>query len=242
MRDVDETLGLLRQAAKLGFRNVNIPAFPQSRDGISSHAAIKGVNQAQGVALTGDVGGPRSYIDPEFDLLWETITELDMTITMHLGGRVPRFGDKKHFLPDLVMSKLAMAEPVAILLFGGVFQRFPKLRLGIIESGVGWLSWMAEYMDRTWERQRFWVESPLTELPSFYMDRNVYASFIHDREGILSRGRPGGRNIMWSSDYPHSETTFPHSHKVIARDFAGIPEADVREIVGERARRLFQVG
>ena len=47
---------------------------------------------------------------------------------------------------------------------------------------------------------------------------------------------------MWSSDYPHSETTFPNSHAVIARDFAGVPEADVRDIVCERARKLYNVG
>ena len=108
---------------------------------------------AQALGLTGNADGDRSYIDPEFDRLWQTVTDLDMTLTMHLGGRIPRFGDKRHFLPDLVMSKTAMAEPVAILTYGCIFQRFPKLRLAIVESGVGWMAWMAEYMDRTWERQ-----------------------------------------------------------------------------------------
>jgi len=120
-------------------------------------------------------------------------------------------------------------------------QHFEHLDLVIVESGVGWMSWMAEYMDRTWERQRYWVESKLTEPPSFYLDRNVYASFIHDRVGILNRNLPGGRNIMWSSDYPHSETSFPNSLKVIERDFEGIPENDIREIVCERARRVYHV-
>lgn len=101
------------------------------------------------------------------------------------------------------------------------------------------MSWMAEYMDRTWERQRFWTENKLEEKPSFFMDRNVYGSFIHDRVGILNRNLPGGRNIMWSSDYPHSETTFPHSLEVIERDFAGIPEEDINDIVCNRAARLF---
>jgi predicted TIM-barrel fold metal-dependent hydrolase len=164
-----------------------------------------------------------------------------MTVTIHLGGRIPRFGEKQHFLPDMVMSKLAMAEPIAIAIFSGLFQRFPKLRFASVESGVGWFAWMAEYMDRTWEKQRYWTESTLTEKPSFYMDRNVYGSFINDRLGVLCRNEPGGRNIMWSSDYPHSETSFPRSHDVIARDFVGIPEAEVHEIVCERARRLYSV-
>lgn len=242
MRDVDETITMLKQLAKMGFKTVNIPAFPQSKDGISSSAGVAMIKAGQGSALTGDPGGGRSYIDPEFDRLWEVVSDLDITLTMHLGGRIPRFGDTKHFLPDLVMSKTAMAEPVAILIYGAIFQRFPKLRLAIVESGVGWMSWMAEYMDRTWERQRYWVKSPLEEKPSYFMDRNVYASFIHDRVGILNRDLPGGKNIMWSSDYPHSETTFPHSLKVIARDFDGIPDADIDEIVCKRAERLYGLG
>lgn len=241
MRDIDETLRLLRQAAKLGHRSVNIPAFPQSADGISTSARVKAIRSGQGAALTGDPTGQRSYAEPEFDRLWQEISDLDMTVTIHLGGRIPRFGEKKHFLPDMVMSKLAMAEPIAILIFNGVFQRFPKLRFVTVESGVGWFSFMAEYMDRTWEKQRYWTDSALTDKPSFFMDRNVYGSFINDRMGILLRNEAGGRNIMWSSDYPHSETSFPHSHDVIARDFEGVPDADINEIVYARARRLYSV-
>ena len=239
MRDVDETIAMLKSLAALGFRTVNIPAFPQAKDGVSTSAKVKAIAAGQGAALTGDPSGTRSYRDPEFDRLWAAVTELDLTLTMHLGGRIPRFGDKEHFLPDLVMSKTAMAEPVAIMIYSGIFQRFPTLRLAIVESGVGWMSWMAEYMDRTWEKQRFWTDSVLTDKPSFFMDRNVYGSFIHDRVGILNRDLPGGRNIMWSSDYPHSETTFPHSQDVIARDFDGIPDADIDEIVCKRAERLY---
>jgi predicted TIM-barrel fold metal-dependent hydrolase len=241
MRDLNETLGLLRNAAALGLRSVNIPAFPQSADGITTSARVKAINSAQGAALTGDPTGGRSYAAPEYDRLWAELCDLDITVTMHLGGRIPRFGEKQHFLADMVMSKLCMAEPVAIAIFSGIFQRFPKLRLVIAESGVGWMAWMAEYMDRTWEKQRYWTESPLQERPSFYMDQNVYGSFINDRLGVLNRHQPGGRNIMWSSDYPHSETSFPRSHEIIARDFAGIPEADINEIVCERARRLYAV-
>jgi predicted TIM-barrel fold metal-dependent hydrolase len=236
-----ETVGMLKKLAAIGFRSVNIPAFPQARDGVSTSAKVAAVSSSQAAALTGDPSAGRCYSDPEWDVLWATLQDLDITATMHLGGRMTRFGEKKHFLPDLVMSKLAMAEPVGILLYNGVFQKYPNLRLVMVESGVGWMSWMGEYMDRTWEKQRFWTESPLREKPSFFLDQNVYGSFIHDRIGILNRNQPGGRNIMWSSDYPHSETTFPKSHEVIARDFDGIPEADVREIICDRARRVYSV-
>ncbi len=242
MRDVDETLRLLREAVKLGFRSINIPAFPQSSDGVSTSARVAAIAAGQGAALTGNPSTNRSYAEPEFDRLWAEIAGHDLTVTIHLGGRVPRFGEKKHFLPDMSMSKLAMAEPINILIYGGVFQRYPKLRFVSVESGVGWFAWMAEYMDRVWEKQRYWTESPLTQPPSFYMDQNIYGSFINDRIGVMCRNEPGGKNIMWSSDYPHSETSFPHSRDVILRDFVGVPDADVAEIVAGRARRVYGVG
>lgn len=241
MRDIDETIGHIERLAKMGFRTINLPAFPQNADAWNTSSNVANMKAGQVSALTGDPKGALQYYQPEFDRLWATIQDLDLSITMHLGGRVPRFGDKLHFLPDMPMSKLAMAEPIGMFIFHGIFQRFPKLRLGTIESGVGWMAWFTEYVTRTWEKQRYWVESPLTESPAFYMDRNVYGSFIQDRTGVLCRGLPGGRNIMWSSDYPHSETTFPRSRAIIQRDFAGIPEADTRDIICNTARKFFRL-
>jgi predicted TIM-barrel fold metal-dependent hydrolase len=238
----EETVRMIKDLAKMGFRSVNIPAFPQAADGVSTSAKVAAVTSGQAAALTGDPGGGRSYGDDEWKVMWATLQDLDMTVTMHLGGRVPRFGDKRHFLADMPMSKIAMMEPISIMVFHCILQDFPKLRFVTVESGVGWMAWLAEYMDRTWEKQRYWTESKLVERPSFYMDRNVYGSFINDRLGVLNRHMPGGHNIMWSSDYPHSETTFPRSKEIIARDFEGVPEADIQEIICERARRVYSVG
>jgi predicted TIM-barrel fold metal-dependent hydrolase len=239
MRDVDETIAIIRMLAKMGFRAINIPAFPQNPDGWSTSSGVKAIKAGQGSALTGDPQGALQYWQPEFDRLWATICELGLVTTFHLGARVPRFGEKQFFLPDMPMSKLSMAEPIAILIFNGIFQRFPDLKVASIESGVGWFAFFAEYCDRTWEKQRFWTESPLTEKPSFYMDRQVYGSFIQDRAGVLMRDLPGAGNIMWSSDYPHSETTFPISRNIIARDFEGVPLAATQDITANIARSLY---
>ena len=241
MRDIDETIGHVRQLAEMGFRAINLPAFPQNADAWKTTSSIKGMKEGQIAALTGDPRGEQQYYQAEFDRLWEVISDCDMAITMHLGGRIPRFGQKQHFLADMPMSKTAMAEPIGIFIYNAIFQRFPNLRLGVIESGVGWMAWYAEYCDRTWEKQRYWTDSPLTEPPSYYMDRNVYGSFIQDRIGILNRNEPGGRNIMWSSDYPHSETTFPRSREVILRDCEGIPDEDAQDIICNTARKFFHL-
>jgi predicted TIM-barrel fold metal-dependent hydrolase len=139
------------------------------------------------------------------------------------------------------MSKFGMAEPLAIMTFGGVFQRFPDLKIVSVESGVGWFAFAANYMDETWHKQRYWTNSQLEHEPSYFWERNVYGSFIHDRVGILTRELPGAGNIMWSSDYPHSETTYPNSLAKIEELFAGVPAEDKRQILGERARKLYNI-
>jgi predicted TIM-barrel fold metal-dependent hydrolase len=244
MRDVDEAVRMLREAAGMGFTTVNIPGFPQSAKTTATvgHTGASTSMGAQASALTGDPWGDRQYNHPDFDPFWKAAVDHNITLTVHLGGRMVRFDQKDKLLSDMLMSKFAMAEPVAIMIFGGVFMRFPKLRFATIESGGGWMAFAANYMDRTWEKQRYWTDSVLVQPPSFYMAQNVYTSFIHDRVAIENRHLSGAGNIMWSSDYPHSETTYPESHKVIARDFVGVPEDEKHVIVCERARKLFRVG
>ena len=171
------------------------------------------------------------------------LSDYGMVITFHLGARSPRFRDKQHFLPDMPMSKVNMAEPIGIFIFNGIFDRFPELRIGSMESGVGWFAWFSEYCDRTWEKQRYWTESVIDKLPSYFMDQNIWGSFIQDRAGILDaeQGLPGTRNFMWSSDYPHSETTFPNSHAIIKRDFAGVAKDKVQDIICNNAKRMLRL-
>ncbi len=235
MQDVDQSIAMLKEAAKRGLNAVNIPAFPQSMGGV-----MRGSFAAQALALTGDPDGPRQYDDPEFDPFWKAAVDHNMGITIHLGARMARPGVQR-FLPNLVMSKVCMAEPIAIMIFGGVFDRFPDLRFASIESGVGWFAWMAEYMDGIWHNQRHWTNSKLDHLPSYYMDHNIYGSFIRDPIGIDNRHKTGGKNIMWSTDYPHSETTWPSSMTIMEEHFAGLSDEERRPIVCDNARKFYAI-
>jgi predicted TIM-barrel fold metal-dependent hydrolase len=233
MQDIDQSVAMLKDAAKRGLHGVNIPAFPQSKKGLAG-----GGFAAQVLALTGDPDGELQYNDPAFDKFWKAAVDHNMAITIHLGARIARPG-MKMFLPNLVMSKVSMAEPIAILIFGGVFDRFPELRFGSIESGVGWFAWMAKYMDDIYDNQRHWLEVELKHQPSHYMDKNIYGSFIRDPLGIANRNKKGGRNIMWSTDYPHSETTWPASMDLIEKHFAGLSDEERRPVVSDNARRFY---
>lgn len=235
MRDPSIAADMVKRFAKMGLKAVNIPAFPMSP------AASLNAGDAQMKALTGDINSERTYSDPEFDIFWKTCCDLNMPVTIHLGGRAVRFTQPKFFLSDLLMSKFGMGEPIALMIYGGVFDRFPDLKLASIESGVGWFAFAANYMDETWLKQRHWTKSTIKHEPSYYMAQNIYGSFIHDRAGIMMRNFPGAGNIMWSSDYPHSETTYPHSQEVIVKLFEGVPEDDKQMILCGRARKLFNI-
>jgi predicted TIM-barrel fold metal-dependent hydrolase len=233
MQDVDQSIAMLKDAARRGLRAVNIPAFPQSPGGPTG-----GGFAAQLLALSGDPDGERQYDTAEFDPFWKAAVDHDMAVTIHLGARVAR-PSMQRFLPNMVMSKLCMAEPIAIMVFGGVFDRHPDLRFGSIESGVGWFPWLAQYMDGIWENQKHWTKVDIQHRPSFYMDRNVYGSFIRDPEGAQRRDKPGCKNIMWSTDYPHSETTWPRSMQVLDEQFSDLSDAERRPIVYDNARRFY---
>lgn len=228
--DVEKAIDELRFAAGRGLRGVVIPPYPPD-EGSTEGGAI----------IPGDPNSERSYGDAEFEPFWQAAVELNMPINIHLGAR--RADLRPHrFLPAMTGSKLALGEVVAVFVFSGVLQRHPGLKLVSVESGVGWFAFCAQYMDHVWDRHRYWTDSPLKERPSFYMDRQVYGTFLDDKVGVQLRNVAGAHNIMWSSDYPHSETTWPNSWKMVEEHFQGVPEDEKQRIICGNVVDLYRLG
>ena len=185
-----------------------------------------------------------SWNDPQWAPLWEALVETGMPAGLHVGfsfGRNMRFQDPAGFMTDLVMTKMEMAEPIAELLFGGVLERYPDLKIISVEAYAGWLAFMAEYVDHAWETHRGWLDLPLTMKPSDYIRRQVYATFIEDPVGVRERHTIGIDNLMWSSDYPHGESTWPKSRDWVEKSLADLPEAEVRKIVCDNVKNLYHL-
>ena len=79
----------------------------------------------------------------------------------------------------------------------------------------------------------------LTLRPSEYFHRQMYCTFIDDSFGVTSRQWIGVDNVMWSSDYPHTASTWPHSRDIIERDFKDVSEVEKRKIVRENVAQLY---
>lgn len=182
--------------------------------------------------------------DEQWSPIWEALVDCGMPAGLHVGfgfARKHRFDGGAAFMTDVMMTKMEMAGPIADLVFGGVLQRYPELRVISVEAYIGWLPFVAEYIDHAYRVHRYWNDLGLAEAPSFYLRRQVYATFIEDPVGLRERHAIGVHNLMWSSDYPHGESTFPHSREFVARAFAEIPRAEAHEIVFENARRLYRL-
>jgi predicted TIM-barrel fold metal-dependent hydrolase len=180
--------------------------------------------------------------DREWGPVFEALVETAMPAGLHVGfgfARRHRFDGGPAFMTDVMMSKMEMAGPLADLVFGGVLARHPELRVVSVEAYVGWLPFVTEYMDHAYRVHRWWNDLGLAEPPSHYLRRQVYATFIEDPVGVRERHTLGVDNLMWSSDYPHGESTFPESRAFVARAFAEVPPEETRKLVCEYARRLY---
>jgi predicted TIM-barrel fold metal-dependent hydrolase len=216
--NVEEGVREAQRVAKLGMHGVLVSSFPKA--------------------------GPLS--SEVFDPLWAAAQDLGLPVHLHLAvgdtrGQV--FHQERNvrgLLPgQILINSIGNMEALARILFGGVGELFPKLKIVSVEGNIGWIPYFLERADRIYQRHRFWSRLELPMPPSEYFHRQVYATFIEDKAGIRLRDLIGVDNLMWSSDYPHTDTTWPHSLKYIEDTMAGVPEDEKRKIIGGNAARLY---
>ena len=189
----------------------------------------------------------RPYSRPDYEPLWATLQDIGMPVSIHIGTTGEPIYDRFLKLgigPGVVDAKILTGmRAVTELIWAGVPQRYPHLRFIIAEGGIGWIPTLLTFMDHWWTDHHRWMEPKLEEAPSFYFNRQFWATFEEDRAGVVL-AREGILNIdraMWGADYPHTEGTFPHSQEAIARDFAGLSEAMVYKLVAGNAARLYSL-
>jgi predicted TIM-barrel fold metal-dependent hydrolase len=167
------------------------------------------------------------FWDPFFAACEETQT----TVNMHIGSssRMPATSPDA---PVAVAASLSFNNSMASLcdfLFSGVLVRFPNLTLAYSEGQIGWLPYVLERVDDVWKEHRAWggVADLIPEPPSTYYYRQVYGCFFRDKHGLESLHRVGVDNVTFETDYPHTDTTWPHTLEVATAMVDHLP-ADVQ--------------
>jgi len=127
------------------------------------------------------------------------------------------------------------------MIFSGVFERHPRLMLAIVEFELAWAPNVLTSMDYTYRERHGEALYRFKDglVPSDFFRRNVVLSFQEDAIGIRLRDVIGVDNLMWGSDYPHSESTFPQSRKILAEILEGVPDDEQAKIVGLNTARVY---
>jgi predicted TIM-barrel fold metal-dependent hydrolase len=127
-------------------------------------------------------------------------------------------------------------------MLSGIFDRFPNLKVVLVEANIGWIPTVLEQSDDMFLRFRFWTGGhKLKKLPSEYFYENMRSTFMIDTVGVSLRHKCGLDNIMWSTDYPHSGTDWPNSRVTLERNFAGVPRDEVKKMVRDNAASLYKI-
>ena len=205
--------------AKEGGRSLQLPVFPT------------------------ELGLP-DYWDGRYDPLWAAIQDADLPVCCHIGLNTALEGvalrdptpQKGIFVP---LTALSTAEAMGMLIMGGVFERFPRLKLVYVEPGLGWVSWWLYIADDMMQRQGYDFPA-IKELPSFYFHRNVFLTFIDEPDALdQARKTLGIENIMWSSDYPHPVSSWPRSREMANSMFVDATPKERELVLSGNAARVW---
>lgn len=207
-------------------------------------AAIAEMHRALDMGLTGimvwQVPDPRlPFSSDHYERLWAAAAEAKAPVHTHIltghsymkdpGWSKAPFFDR---LKNSVNRKQAdTADALYDLIFSGVFDRHPDLKLVLAESEVGWVPYLLQQWDYYFER--FQSEATIKRKPSQIFEEHVYCTFLEDFAGTRHLGWWGQNNCMWSNDYPHFNMTFPHSRENVLRHIGELSrEAQVKLVRG----------
>jgi predicted TIM-barrel fold metal-dependent hydrolase len=182
-----------------------------------------------------------------YDRLWAAAQELDMPISLHiLTGKpyafprqvTPRIAHI--YFPYVVNDKLLYASnALSGLIAGGALERFPGLKIVLVENEISWLPFVMSQYDKYWSRGG--IQSQMKLNPGQYFERQIYATFFNDPPSRMMVGHWGTNNVMWSNDYPHPNSTWPNSRDVIQRDLGHLPADAKKRLLSQNVQELYKI-
>jgi predicted TIM-barrel fold metal-dependent hydrolase len=205
----------------------------------------------RGAMIWGSPPEDRPYGDHAYDPFWEAVSAHRLPVSLHIitgrgrqaerRGRTVEKGVRVPRNAGVVYATVTheIQESLATLVFSGVLERFPELRIVSAENDVGWLPHFLYRMDHGFEKYGFMLPEKLSTRPSELVRRQVLATFQDDPIGTATWELFGEDNYMWASDFPHSDSTFPESRAWIDRNFEGVPDPVRSKMVCSNAVELY---
>ena len=201
-------------------------------------AALPGIRGA----MLGQYPHGGEVIDPTDDPVWAAAAEARLPLSIHVSFATQAQGDKSRSKLSGDMRFFDAPVRVSQFVKSGVFDRFPELKLLLVEVDSGWIPYLKEQMDDRFRRGSAEERSRLRRRPAEYFDDNIASTFITDHYGVANRHDVGLGQMMWSSDFPHGGSDWPDSKDSIESQMEGVPDDERHLLVAGNAMRLYGVG
>ena len=208
----------IRQIVDLGLKSVILPFSPGK-----------------------DVDGkPIDYAGTDMEPLWAAAEEAGLPVSFHIG-EVPAQGGRGAFGTFFIVQAAPFRRVLGNLIFGGILDRRPKLRIVFAEGGINWVAGALQDAELTYGAHRELFDWPLQHRPSHYWHNHCYATFQTDPIGIKLIEQIGADRVMWAQDYPHSEGTFGYTTDALTEITDVVSDSDARKILGQTALELYKL-
>ena len=186
------------------------------------------------------------FTSEHYERFWAASQDLQLPVHLHIltgfGASMNRqtaHGISRYRIG--VQQTREIEDALFDIIFTGVLERYPNLKIVSVENEVGWMPFWLGQCDKAFRRHRHAEKVPMEKLPSEYFHRQVYATFFNDHVGGRLFSWWGADNCMWSNDYPHQNSTWPNSRDVIARDMGHLPAADRAKLLNTNVMKLYNL-
>jgi len=186
------------------------------------------------------------FSDSHYERFWAASQDLELPVHLHIltgfGGSMKRQTSHGVSRFRIAVNQTREIEDALFeIIFTGVLERYPKLKVVSVENEIGWIPFWLGQCDKAFKRHRHSEKLLIDKLPSEYFYRQVYATFFNDHVGGKLFSWWGTDNCMWSNDYPHQNSTWPNSREVINRDMGHLPAADRDKLLNANVRKLYSL-
>jgi predicted TIM-barrel fold metal-dependent hydrolase len=188
----------------------------------------------------------RPWHHPAYDPLWAECERLNTTVAFHGGGQTYLKPDFSLDVLDKLMMWHVFNQPLGMmtvavsLTAGGVFERFPKLRVALLEGNCSWAPWLLTRLDEHYEWVGHYEAPELRRKPSEYFRSNCFLSVEADEETAPQYlDWFGDDNLVFSTDYPHADSKYPDAVETFLK--LPIPEESKRKILWKNWGRLYDI-
>jgi len=214
LRSVEEGIEDFRQIKAMGFKGVMMPGHPQVED--YDHAC--------------------------YDPLWQAAVDLELPLSFHILTSKRESNPRGPRINSFMTIIRGCQDILGTFVFGGVFDRHPKLKVVCVEADAGWVPHYMYRMDHAYNRHRHWMKGrELTRPPSDYFRENIYVTFQDDWVAFKVKDLCNVRRLMWANDFPHSDSTWPNSQALLAEHASSLSPQERDWVLHDNVAELYRI-